>query len=104
MEFASSPISLVRKKRDIKPDSYLSGISISALKSFPGPNLILLSQHFFSAPPRLRVEASPRGTRILPHAILKIPVFHFIQEQVSSAFHAHIQIRYGIDLPVAIEH
>jgi arginyl-tRNA synthetase len=30
-------------------------------------------------------------------------VFHFIQEQVSSAFHAHIQIRYGIDLPVAIE-
>jgi len=30
-------------------------------------------------------------------------VFHSIQEQVSSAFHAHIQIRYGIDLPVAIE-
>ena len=30
-------------------------------------------------------------------------MFHFIQEQVSSAFHAHIQIRYGIDLPVTIE-
>ncbi len=30
-------------------------------------------------------------------------MFHFIQEKVSSAFHAHIQIRYGIDLPVAIE-
>jgi arginyl-tRNA synthetase len=30
-------------------------------------------------------------------------VFHSIEKQVSSAFRAHIQIRYGIDLPVAIE-
>ena len=30
-------------------------------------------------------------------------MFHSIEKQVSSAFHTHIQIRYGIDLPVAIE-
>jgi arginyl-tRNA synthetase len=30
-------------------------------------------------------------------------VFHSIEKQVSSAFHTHIQIRYGIDLAVAIE-
>jgi arginyl-tRNA synthetase len=30
-------------------------------------------------------------------------VFHSIEKQVSSAFRAHIQIRYGIDLPVTIE-
>jgi arginyl-tRNA synthetase len=30
-------------------------------------------------------------------------VFHSIEKQISSAFHAHIQIRYGIDLAVAIE-
>jgi arginyl-tRNA synthetase len=30
-------------------------------------------------------------------------VFHSIEKQVSSAFRAHIQARYGIDLPVAIE-
>jgi hypothetical protein len=30
-------------------------------------------------------------------------VFHSIEKQVASAFHAHIQIRYGIDLAVAIE-
>jgi len=42
----------------------------------------------------------------LPHmafAILKFPVFHFIEEQVATAFHDHIQIRYGIDLAVAVE-
>ena len=33
----------------------------------------------------------------------KFPVFHSIEEQVSSAFRAHIQIRYGIDLAVAVE-
>jgi len=44
---------------------------------------------------------------ILPcnHAlvILRILVFHSIEKQVASAFHAHIQIRYGIDLAVGIE-
>jgi arginyl-tRNA synthetase len=30
-------------------------------------------------------------------------VFHSIEKQVAGAFHAHIQIRYGIDLAVAIE-
>jgi arginyl-tRNA synthetase len=30
-------------------------------------------------------------------------VFHSIEKQITSAFHAHIQIRYGIDLAVAIE-
>jgi arginyl-tRNA synthetase len=30
-------------------------------------------------------------------------VFHSIEKQIASAFHAHIQIRYGIDLAVAIE-
>ena len=30
-------------------------------------------------------------------------MFHSIEKQVSSAFHTHIQIRYGIDLAVAIE-
>jgi arginyl-tRNA synthetase len=30
-------------------------------------------------------------------------VFHSIEKQVSSAFRAHIQARYGIDLPIAIE-
>jgi arginyl-tRNA synthetase len=30
-------------------------------------------------------------------------VFHSIEKQVSSAFRAHIQARYGVDLPIAIE-
>jgi arginyl-tRNA synthetase len=30
-------------------------------------------------------------------------VFHSIENQLSSAFRAHIQIRYGVDLPVAVE-
>ena len=30
-------------------------------------------------------------------------MFHSIEKQVASAFHAHIRIRYGIDLAVAIE-
>jgi arginyl-tRNA synthetase len=30
-------------------------------------------------------------------------VFHSIEKQVADAFRAHVQIRYGIDLPVAIE-
>jgi len=30
-------------------------------------------------------------------------VFHSIEKQVAGAFHAHIQIRYGLDLAVAIE-
>ncbi len=30
-------------------------------------------------------------------------MFHSIEKQISSAFHAHIQVRYGIDLEVAIE-
>ncbi len=30
-------------------------------------------------------------------------MFHSIEKQVSSAFHTHIQIRYGVDLAVAIE-
>jgi arginyl-tRNA synthetase len=30
-------------------------------------------------------------------------VFHSIEKQVTSAFHAHIQIRYGIDLAVLVE-
>jgi arginyl-tRNA synthetase len=30
-------------------------------------------------------------------------VFHSIEKLVSSAFHSHIQIRYGVDLPVTIE-
>jgi len=30
-------------------------------------------------------------------------VFHFIEKQVSQAFHAHIQARYGIDLAAGIE-
>jgi len=30
-------------------------------------------------------------------------VFHSIEKQVSIAFHAHIQARYGVDLPIAIE-
>jgi arginyl-tRNA synthetase len=35
--------------------------------------------------------------------ILVYPVFHSIEQQISSAFRAHIQARYGIDLPVAVE-
>jgi arginyl-tRNA synthetase len=34
---------------------------------------------------------------------MEFPVFHSIEKQVSSAFHTHIQIRYGIDLPIAVE-
>jgi arginyl-tRNA synthetase len=30
-------------------------------------------------------------------------VFHSIEKQIASAFRAHIQIRYGVDLPVTIE-
>jgi len=30
-------------------------------------------------------------------------VFHSIEKQIASAFRAHIQVRYGIDLAVAIE-
>jgi arginyl-tRNA synthetase len=30
-------------------------------------------------------------------------VFHSIEKQVADAFHAHIQVRYGVDLSVAIE-
>jgi arginyl-tRNA synthetase len=30
-------------------------------------------------------------------------VFHSIEKQVADAFHAHIQVRYGVDLTVAIE-
>jgi arginyl-tRNA synthetase len=30
-------------------------------------------------------------------------VFHSIEKQIASAFHAHIQVRYGIDLAVTIE-
>jgi arginyl-tRNA synthetase len=30
-------------------------------------------------------------------------VFHSIEKQIASAFHAHIQVRYGIDLAVGIE-
>ena len=30
-------------------------------------------------------------------------MFHSIEKQIASAFHAHIQVRYGIDLAVAIE-
>ncbi len=30
-------------------------------------------------------------------------MFHSIEKQIAAAFHAHIQIRYGIDLPVVIE-
>ena len=34
---------------------------------------------------------------------IEFPVFHSIEKQVASAFQAHIQIRYGIDLPVTVE-
>ena len=30
-------------------------------------------------------------------------MFHSIEKRISSAFHAHIQARYGIDLAVAVE-
>jgi hypothetical protein len=30
-------------------------------------------------------------------------VFHSIEQQLSRAFHAHIQARYGIDLTIGIE-
>ena len=30
-------------------------------------------------------------------------MFHSIEKQIASAFHAHIQIRYGVDLAVNIE-
>ena len=30
-------------------------------------------------------------------------MFHSIEKQISSAFHAHIQVRYGVDLAVNIE-
>src|SRR5205823_12510685 len=33
----------------------------------------------------------------------RFPVFHSIEKQVSSAFRAHIQVRYGIDLAVNVE-
>ena len=33
----------------------------------------------------------------------RISVFHSIEKQISNAFRTHIQVRYGIDLPVAIE-
>src|SRR5688572_2157682 len=35
--------------------------------------------------------------------ILVLPVFHSIEKQVAGAFRAHILIRYGMDVPVAIE-
>jgi len=38
-----------------------------------------------------------------PRAILVVPVFHSIEKQVSSAVHAHIQARYGVDLQVNVE-
>jgi arginyl-tRNA synthetase len=45
-----------------------------------------------------------RFAGIVPRVvILEFPVFHSIEKQVSDAFHSHIQIRYGIDLPVPIE-
>ena len=37
------------------------------------------------------------------YGILLFPVFHSIEKRVSSAFHAHILARYGVDLAVAIE-
>src|ERR1700689_4431883 len=38
-----------------------------------------------------------------PRCYTRISVFHSIEKQVSSAFRAHIQARYGVDLPIAIE-
>jgi arginyl-tRNA synthetase len=43
-----------------------------------------------------RVETRGRGT-------IEFPVFHSIEKQVSSAFRAHILIRYGIELTVNVE-
>jgi len=48
------------------------------------------------------------GDRVLgappsPLAILEFPVFHSIEKQVSAAFRAHILIRYGVELEVAVE-
>jgi arginyl-tRNA synthetase len=34
---------------------------------------------------------------------LRFPVFHSIEKQVTSAFRAHIQARYGVDLAVSVE-
>ncbi len=42
---------------------------------------------------------SGRGSLV----ILEFPVFHSIEKQVAGAFHAHIQIRYGIDLAITVE-
>jgi arginyl-tRNA synthetase len=35
--------------------------------------------------------------------ILVIPVFHSLEKQVSQAFRAHVQARYGVELAVAVE-
>ena len=45
----------------------------------------------------------PTGESACPTVILRFPVFHSIEKRISSAFHAHIQARYGIDLAVAVE-
>jgi len=34
---------------------------------------------------------------------LNFPVFYSIEQQVARAFRAHIQVRYGVDLPLAVE-
>ncbi len=43
------------------------------------------------------------GQKPRPHVILYVLVFHSIEKQVSQAFRALIQARYGIDLAAAIE-
>jgi arginyl-tRNA synthetase len=37
------------------------------------------------------------------HVILKVPVFHSIEQQVAGAFRAHILIRYGLEVAVNVE-
>ena len=59
-------------------------IGSSGLLGYPASGLVILEEF-----PRI--------------VILEFPVFHSIEKQVSSAFHTHIQIRYGIDLAVAVE-
>ncbi len=45
----------------------------------------------------------PRPRPLIARCYTRISVFHSIEKRVSGAFRAHIQIRYGIELPAAIE-
>jgi arginyl-tRNA synthetase len=49
------------------------------------------------------VVAEPLGPPASAPRYTQISVFHSIENEVASAFRAHILIRYGVELPVAVE-